>query len=203
MLLPQLEYLGSAFCESGSIDADISARLSKAGYAFHQLGSIWRLRSVPLATKLEIFQYSVVATLLYGSHAWAPSKAQTERLHVFYMKCLRRLLGVTLRDCLRNEEVLRRCNAQPMDALLGQQRMRWLGHGTRMPDDRLPKQLLWAQKPGKRPQGKPPKRWREDTASEDVRAMGMASSWQRVAPHRAAWHQATKGGKVNPRALPR
>lgn len=197
----KLEYLGSTFCESGSIDADISARLSKAGFAFHQLGRVWRLRSVPLATKMEIFRYSVLATLLYGSHAWAPTQQQEDQLHAFYMRSLRSLLGVTLRDHLRNEEVLRRCNAQPMGALLRQERLRWLGHSLRMPDERLPKQLLWAQRPGMRPRGRPPRRWREDTASEDVRSMGLASSWQRVAQHRAAWHQATKGMKVNPRAL--
>ena len=199
----KLEYLGSTFCESGSIDADISARLSKAGFASEQLGRIWRLRSVPLATKMEIFRYSVLATLLYGSHAWAPSKEQEAGLHVFYMRCLRRLLGVSKLDCLRNEEILRRCNMQPMDVLLRQQRMRWLGHSFRMPDERLPKQLLWAQRPGTRPRGKPPKRWREDTASQDVRSMGLANSWQRVAQHRAAWHKAIKGEKVNPRGLPR
>jgi hypothetical protein len=196
----KLDYLGSAFSESGSIDADISARLSKASYAYKHLSRVWKQRSVPLATKMEIFQYSVMATLLYGSHAWAPSQAQIARLHGFYMRCLRRLLGITLRDCVRNEEILRLCKAQPMETLLRQQRMRWLGHSLRMPDERLPKQLLWAQRPGTRPAGKPPLRWREDTASADVRSMGMASSWQRVAKSRAAWHQATKGVKVNPRS---
>ena len=152
--------------------------------------------------------YSVLATLLYGSRAWAPTRQQQGDLRVCStcitcMWCLRRLLGVSLRECFRVQEILKHCNAQSMDAMLRKGRMHWLGHSFGMPVERLPKQLLWAQRPGTRPWGKPPTRWREDTASQDVRSMGVPCDWRWVAPRRAAWHQAAKGVNVNPRALTR
>ena len=199
----KLTYLGGEFTDTGTIDADISARISKAAHLMRSMDSLWRLRGVSTSAKLHIFQRSVVPTLLYGSHSWAPTQAQQQRLAVFHMSCLRRMLGISRRDRWRNEAVLSRCKEQPIQQQLRQHRLQWLGHCHRLSDQRLTKQVLMAQLPGARPRQKPPLRWREDMLPQDVEAISLAGCWQKVARHRSTWHAAARGEKINPRALPR
>ena len=118
------------------------------------------------------------------------------RHSMFYM------LGISRRDRWRNEAVLHRCKVRPMQQLLQQQRLQWLGHCHRLGDERLTKQVLMAQLSGSRPKGKPPLRWREDALPKDLAQIGLANCWQRVAGNRSAWHAAARGEKINPRAQP-
>ena len=147
---------------------------------------------------MHIFQHSVVVTLLYGSRGWAPTQAQTQRLPVVHMHCLRRTLGITR----GNVEVLSRCKEQVMKKQLRQQRLQWLAHCRSMEDKCLTKQVLMVQLPGTRPKGKPPLRWREDVLPTDVHQIGLAGGWHKVAEHSSAWHAAARWGRIIARALP-
>ena len=118
--------------------------------------------------------------------------------------CCGSMLGITRRDRWQNQAVLQRCGQRPMQQILRQRRLQWLGHCHRMADSRLPKQMLTAQLPGTRPAGKPPRRSREDAILNDVTEVGLAQGrWLKVAPHRTPWHRAARGENVDPRSLPR
>ena len=57
-------------------------------------------------------------------------------------------LGVTRRDQLRNDTIRYRCMDQPtVGKRIQWNRLRWFGHMCWMDDSRLPKQLLWAERP--------------------------------------------------------
>jgi len=46
------------------------------------------------------------------------------------------------------------------------QRLRWAGHVVRIPDNRLPKSALNCRMQGKRPKGRPRKRWEDGNLEE-------------------------------------
>ena len=188
----QLEYLGIQLSESGTLDAELSARLRKAAHKCLALQPTFSLRSLGLRAKLRIFEGAVMPTLLYGAHSWALTAQQEQRLHTFHMRCLRRLLGLSLLDRIPNSVVLARCGQQPMKEQLRLQRLLWLGHLVRMPDTRLPKLVFFSQLAAKRPRGRPPVRLREDVLREDVHSKGRATSWRRLALDRAKWNAAVR-----------
>ncbi|XP_046687955.1 uncharacterized protein LOC124373648 [Homalodisca vitripennis] len=77
------------------------------------------------------------------------------------------------------------------------QRIRWLGHLTRMNDNRVVKKVAEWTPANTRPKGRPRMRWRDDVVA-DLRKIG-ARNWREVVEDRPQWrlliHQAkTHGG---------
>jgi len=73
----------------------------------------------------------------------------------FKMNCLRRIFGVSLHDHVSNVDILNRCNTLSVGFQPQGKRLRWLGHVFRMPNERLPKKLLFGIVKGPRPHGRP------------------------------------------------
>ena len=55
---------------------------------------------------MYVFKAMVRSVLLYGAETWAVTQQVLRWLHAFQMKCLRDIVGVTLRHKLRNEDIL-------------------------------------------------------------------------------------------------
>ena len=120
---------------------------------------------------------------------------QEKRLNVFHMRCLRRILGITWQDRVTNKVVLEKAGIPSLYTLLKQRRMRWLGHVTRMKDDRIPKDLLYGKlATGKRPTGRPQLRFK-DICKRDFQELGInTDSWEAAATDRDAWRHTVKVG---------
>ena len=56
---------------------------------------------------------------------------------------------------MRNVVILNRYNTLSAESQLQSKRLRWLGHIFRMPNDTLPKKLLFGEVKGLRPPGRP------------------------------------------------
>ncbi len=96
-----------------------------------------------------------MSVLLYSGETWAVVRQHISPLAVFEMECLRRICGISLRDHVPNVVILNRCNTLSVESQLQGKRLRWLGHFFRMPDDRLPKKLLFGEIRGLRHPGRP------------------------------------------------
>ena len=84
--------------------------------------------------------------LLYGSETWTLLKTDLDKLEVFQMRCLRRILGVSLLDRLTNESIRMRCQNQPtVDEMVQQRRLKWFGNVCRMSANRIPQLILWGE----------------------------------------------------------
>ena len=67
--------------------------------------------------------------------------------YIFQMRCLRQILGISLRDRVPNTEIRRRCSNQPtIKERCKAARLRWLGHVIRMPENSICSQL-WSCPP--------------------------------------------------------
>ena len=87
-------YLGSCISANGSIDDEVSMRISKARLAFDALRHLWRRRVIRLDLKGRIYCATVRAVLLYGSETWPLRTEDVRRLSVFDNRCLRRTARV-------------------------------------------------------------------------------------------------------------
>ena len=116
---------------------------------------------------------------------------QEKRLNTFHMRSLRRILGISWQDKVPNTEVLSRAGLPSMSTLLRQRRLRWLGHVHRMPDGRIPKDLLYGElATGSRRRGRPQLRYR-DALKRDMKAVGIdTETWENLAADRSQWRGA-------------
>ena len=123
------------------------------------------------------------------------SCTQEKRLNSFYLRCLRRILGICWQDLVPNTEVLERAGLPSIFALLTQRRLRWLGHVRRMDDSRIPKDLLYGElADGARPRGCPSLRYK-DSCKRDLKCAGIdLETWESLAENRGAWRSAVRSG---------
>lgn len=144
------KYLGTVIpTKVVSASTEITQRIGAAASAFARLNwSVWSRNNIRLATKLRIFNASILPILLYSSETWTILKVDLNKLEVFFMRCLRRILGITLWDRWTNEEVRKRCQIKhTIEQQIQLRRMKLFGHVARMDGRRLPCRLLMPTRP--------------------------------------------------------
>ena len=73
--------------------------------------------------------------------------------------------------------------------IVSHRRLRWLGHLARMPDERLPKRVLFGHMDGSGLRGRSQKQWM-DYVREDLHFAGLSITWWRKSQDRAGWRAA-------------
>ena len=68
-------------------------------------------RHIMTTTKLWVYETLVLSCFLYNSETWTMKRSSEQ--NVFEMACLRRILGVTLRNRLRNNDIKKHLPDQP------------------------------------------------------------------------------------------
>ena len=139
-------YLGSNLSREANIDVEVNNRLSKANSALGRLRKkVWDRRGISQETKLKVYMAVVLTVLLYACETWTVYSRHARKLNHFHTKCLRIILSIKWQDMVPDTEVLTRAGIPSIHTLLRKAQVRWAGHVTRMPDDRLPKQLLYGE----------------------------------------------------------
>ena len=82
-----------------------------------------------------------------------------------------------------------RCNTSSVESQLRSKRLRWLGHIFRIPNDRLPKKLLFGQVKGIGPSGRPRLSY-NDVASSDCHECRISTPYK-DAQNRLLWRNKT------------
>ena len=137
-----------------------------------------------------IYDACVLSVLLYGSESWPVLRRDEDRLDRFHHQCIRAILGVSRidqeTDHITNSDLrVRWGSSDLLSDILRRQRMQWLGHGARMPDYRLPKQLLFGWLPQTRPAHGPRLRWKDRIRSELT--LLHVPEWYKSALERQEW----------------
>ena len=162
-VVDKFTYLGSTLSRVVHIDDEVNARIAKASAAFGRLrGSIWDRSGIRLDTKLKVYRSVVLPTLLYACETRTVYQRHAKRLNHFHTSCLRKLLKIKWQDRIPDTEVLKRAGMPSIYTLLKLAQLRWTGHVTRMPDERLPKKILYGElQVGKRSHGGQKKRYKD------------------------------------------
>ena len=83
------------------------------------------------------------------------TKRMRSQVQAFEMRFLQRIEGVTLFNKVCSSEIRKSLNIKPLLLRIERSQLRWFGHVSRMPQERLPNQALLAKANGKRPFGRP------------------------------------------------
>ena len=110
----------------------------------------------------------VSSIFLYACESWTLTAELEKRTQAFEMRCYRRLLNISYKDHVTNEEVRRKIQAaigeyDELLTLVKKRKLRWFGHVSR--SSGLAKTILQGTVKGKRKRGRQKKRW-EDNIKE-------------------------------------
>jgi len=137
------------------------------------LSNILLSRLIPYA----IYRTKILPVFLYGCEAWSLTLREERKLRVFEKMVLRRIFGPRRDEVmgewsrLYNEELSDLYSSPNILRVIKSRRMRWAGHVARMGEDRGAYWVLVKKPEGKRPLGRPRRRW-VDNIRMDLQEVG-------------------------------
>src|ERR1043165_5720737 len=110
------------------------------------------------------------------------------RLHVFEMACLRKIMGISRRQHVRNTDIILRSGLKiDLVKKIQSHRLRYFGHVERMRTERLPYASMYGRIDGKRNRGRPRKRWLDCVEEDCKERRATLAEATREARDRARW----------------
>ena len=82
----------------------------------HLRSRVFENRNLKVSTKVAVYNALCLSTLLYGAKSWTPYRQHISNLEAFHIRCLQKILGLSWEDRI-----------------------------LRMPEHRLPRQVLYSQ----------------------------------------------------------
>ena len=105
-----LKCLGAEVSDEGSKPEDL-LRIAQATAALTKLKPIWRNNNISLGSKVKLMRSLVISTFLYACESWTLTAKFEKRTQAFEIRCYRRLLNISYKDHVTNEEVRRKIQA--------------------------------------------------------------------------------------------
>ena len=196
------KYLWAIISNEGS-KPEILSRIAQTTAALSGLKIIWRDMSISLASKVKLMRTLILSTFLYACKSWTLTAEIERRIQALEMRCYRRLLNISYKDHVTNEEVRSRIQSATgvhydLQTMVKKQKLRWYGHISR--SSGMPKTILQGTVKGARRRGRQKKRW-EDNIKEWT-GMGFGDSL-RAAEDREGWKGIVAASSVVHRRPPR
>jgi hypothetical protein len=143
--------------------------------------------------KVRIHKAIILPVVLYGCETWSLTVREEHKLRMFENKVLRRIFGPK-RDGvtggwrkLHNEELHNLYSSPSIIRIIKSRRMRWAGHVARMGENRNVYKFLVGKPEGKRPVGRPRRRW-IDNIKLDLLDIGVSVvDWIGLTQDRYRW----------------
>ena len=126
--------------------------------------------AVCVLTILKLACFSICnIVVFYGCETWSLTWREERKLVVFENMVLRRIFGPRRDEVtgewrrLRNEELSDLYSSPNIVRVIKSRRMRWAGHVARMGEERVVYRVLVGKPEGRRPLGRPRRRWVDNT----------------------------------------
>ena len=121
------KYLGSVITDEGfKPEIQITAALTK-------LKPVWNDRRISLSSKIRLMRSLVTSIFLYACELWTLTAELQRRIQAMRMRCYRRLIRISYKDHVINEEVRAKIQQAigPHEDLLTtvmRRKLQWYGH---------------------------------------------------------------------------
>lgn len=163
-------------------NAEIKRRIHLAWVAFGKLNYIFKDKKVPLHLKRKAYNSCILPVITYGLETMAITRKVAEQLKVTQRAMERVMLGITLRDKVRNRQLRDKTKITDVIERVASLKWRWIGHVARQDSERWTHRItFWRPRETRRSVGRPQKRW-----TDDIKEVA-GSKWMRKAKDRKAW----------------
>ena len=191
-----VKYLGSMLTADCSLENEIQNRIRQASASYGKFSArVFKNRDLSITTKVKVYRAICLSILLYSCESWTLYRGQLRRLEAFHIRSLQSILGITWKDKMPHVTILQRTNSTSIEAMIMTRQLSWTGHVIRMPDDRLPKQLLYGElADGQRSVGGQKKRYKDNLKATLKKCNIPPNTLEEVASNRRDWRSATHRG---------
>ena len=100
--MDNFKYLGAIICNEGS-KPEILSRITQTTAEDHMED-----KNISIASKVKLMWKLVLSTFLYACESWTLTAEIQRRIQALEMRCFRRLLNISYKDHVTNEEVRNR-----------------------------------------------------------------------------------------------
>jgi len=167
--------------------------LRSGNACYHSALNLLSSRLLSKNLKIKIYRSIILPVVLYGCETWSLTLREERKLRVLENMVLRRIFGPR-RDEVTGEwrrmhnEGLNDLYCSPNFArVIKSRRMRWAGHVARMGEERGVYRVLVGKPEGRRPMGRPRRRW-VDNIRMDLQEVGCVyMDWIGLAQDRDRW----------------
>jgi hypothetical protein len=157
----KFKYLGTTLTDQNCIQEETKGRLNSGNACYHSVQSLLSSRLLSRNVKVKVYKTTILPVVLYGCETWS----------------------LTLRE-LHNEELHNLYSSPDIITQIMSRRMRWAGHVACMGEETKVYNVLVGKPEGRRPLGRPRRRW-EDGIRMDLREIGLGGvDWIRLAQDR-------------------
>ncbi|CAK1589840.1 unnamed protein product [Parnassius mnemosyne] len=135
-----------------NFDREVNRQIQFGWAAFGKLRHIFS-SGIPQNLKMKLYE-CVLPVMTYGSETWSFTAGRMRKLKAAQRAMERAMLGVSLRDKLRNEDIHTRTRVTDIAQQISKLKWQWVGHIARRTDNRLGRKVLeWQRRTGRRSVG--------------------------------------------------
>lgn len=192
----EFTYLGSVLSSTNDLSNEVQRRIGLASGSFGRLSDrVFMNKNLTIKTKISVYKAVCLSILLYGSEAWVLYRRHLNKLEAFHTSCLQRILGVKWWHRVPHTDIRSRANIDPLETILSQRQLRWLGHTIRMPANRLPRKILYSElAEGTRKAGGPKKRYKDHIKTTLKKCAITPSNLEELATDKIGWRNICHAG---------
>ena len=128
----------------GGSETVVRARVKMAWNKWRELAGVVNDKQMPRKVKVKLYRTVLRPVLLYGLEACSLTRKEEKILETTEMRILRGIIGVTLRDKERNDEIRKELEVCIITVKAREYRLRLFGHlhGVRMMESQQKKSCL-------------------------------------------------------------
>ncbi|KAJ4436564.1 hypothetical protein ANN_16597 [Periplaneta americana] len=189
----KFKYLGATVTNINDTREEIKHRINMGNACYYSVDKLLSFSLLSKNLKVRIYKTVILPVVLNGCETWTLTLREKHRLRVFENKMLRKIFGAKRDEVagewrkLHNTELHALYSSPDIIRNIKSRRLRWAGHIARMGESRNAYGVLVGRPKGKRPLGRPRRRW-EDNIKMDLREVGYdGRDWINLAQDRDRW----------------
>ncbi|KAJ4439157.1 hypothetical protein ANN_15114, partial [Periplaneta americana] len=189
----KFKYLGATVTNINDTREEIKLRINMGNACYYSVEKLLSSSLLSKNLKVRIYKTVILPVVLYGCETWTVTLREEHRFRVFENKVLRKIFGAKRDEVtgewrkLHNTELHALYPSPDIIRNIKSRRLRWAGHVARTGESRNAYRVLVGRPEGKRPLGRPRRRW-EDNIKMDLREVGYDDrDWINLAQDRDRW----------------
>ncbi|KAJ4443791.1 hypothetical protein ANN_05569 [Periplaneta americana] len=189
----EFKYLRATVTNINDTREGIKRRINMGNACYYSVEKLLSSSLLSKNLKVRIYKTVILPVVLYGCETWTLTLREEQRLRIFENKVLRKIFGAKRDEVtgewrkLHNGELHTLYPSPDIIRNVKSRRLRWAGHVARMGESRNAYRVLVGRPEGKRPLGRPRRRW-EDNIKMDLREVGYdGRDWINLAQDRDQW----------------